>query len=112
RDVESRGRIQFSPFAQISWNALADLLLGFPLLTSVARVDNPQHLRTQSYNFFVNDSFRATHRLTLTAGLRYEFNTPPVDTQDRANVYDPVSRSLVRVGTNGVPRGGYIADKN
>jgi hypothetical protein len=112
RDVESRGRIQFSPFAQISGNALADLLLGFPLLTSVARVDNPQHLRTQSYNFFVNDSFRATRRLTLTAGLRYEFNTPPVDTQDRANVYDPVSRSLVRVGTNSVPRGGYIADKN
>src|SRR6185503_3908072 len=49
RDVESRGRLQFSPFAQISGNALADLLLGFPLLTSVAHVDNPQHLRTHSY---------------------------------------------------------------
>ena len=34
RDVESRGRLQFSPFAQISFNALADLLLGFPLLTA------------------------------------------------------------------------------
>ncbi|MDX6611857.1 MAG: hypothetical protein QOD75_1043 [Blastocatellia bacterium] len=112
RDVESRGRLQFSPFAQIAGNAVADLLLGFPLLTSVARVDNPQHLRTQSYNFFLNDSFRATRRLSLTAGLRYEYNTPPVDTQDRANVYDTVTRRLVRVGTNGVPRGGYEADKN
>jgi hypothetical protein len=112
RDVESRGRLLFSPFAQISFNAIADLLLGFPLLTSVARVDNPQHLRTQSYNFFVNDSFRITPRLTLTAGLRYEFNTPPVDAADRANVYDVATRSLVRVGTNGIPRGGFNPDKN
>ena len=110
RDVESRGRLQFSPFAQISGNAIADLLLGFPLLTSVARVDNPQHLRTQSYNFFVNDSFRVRPRLTLTAGLRYEYNSPPVDAADRANVYDVASRSLVRVGTNGVPRGGFNPD--
>ena len=112
RDVESRGRLTFSPFAQISGNALADLLLGFPLLTSVARVDNPQHIRTQSYNFFFNDSVRVNSRLTLNGGLRYEFNSPPVDAADRANVYDLSSRSLVRVGTNGVPRSGVEADKN
>ena len=112
RDVESRGRLQFSPFAQISGNALADLLLGFPLLTSVARVDNPQHLRTQSYNFYVNDSFRIRPRLTLNAGLRYEYNTPPIDAADRANVYDVATQTLVRVGTNGVPRGGFKPDKN
>jgi carboxypeptidase family protein/TonB-dependent receptor-like protein len=112
RDVESRGRLQFSPFAQISGNALADVLLGFPLLTSVARVDNPQHLRTNSYNFFLNDSFRVRPRLTLNIGLRYEYNTPPVDAQDRANVYDVATRSLVRVGTNGVPRSGVESDKN
>jgi hypothetical protein len=112
RDVESRGRLTFSPFAQISGNALADLLLGFPLLTSVARVDNPQRLRTQSYNAFFNDSLRLSPRLTLNAGLRYEFNSPPVDADDRANVYDLATRNLVRVGTNGVPRGGIEADKN
>ena len=112
RDVESRGRMQFSPFAQVSGNALADLLLGFPLLTSVARVDNPQHLRTNSYNFFLNDSFRVRQRLTINAGLRYEYNSPPSDTEDRANVYDTISRSLVQVGTNGVPRGGFEPDRN
>ena len=31
---------------------------------------------------------------------------------DRANVYDPATRSLVRVGTNGIPRGGYGPDRN
>lgn len=112
RDIESRGRLQFSPFAQISGNAVADLLLGFPLLTSVARVDNPEHLRTHSYNFFVNDSFRARPRLTLTFGLRYEYNSPPVDALDRATVYDLATRTLVRVGTNGIPRSGVEPDKN
>jgi hypothetical protein len=112
RDVESRGRLQFSPFGQITFNALGDLLLGFPFLTSVARVDNPQQIRTESYNFFVNDSFRVTPRLTLVAGLRYEYNSPPVDKEDRANVYDVATRSLVPVGTNGVPRSGFEPDRN
>jgi hypothetical protein len=112
RDVESRGRLTFSPFGQVTFNALGDLLLGLPLLTSVARVDNPQQLRTESYNAFFNDSFRLNSRLTLNAGLRYEFNSPPVDAEDRANVYDIASRSLVPVGTNGVPRSGVEADKN
>jgi Carboxypeptidase regulatory-like domain/TonB dependent receptor-like, beta-barrel len=112
RDVESRGRLQFSPFAQITGNALGDLLLGLPLLTSVARVDNPQQIRTESYNFFINDSYRITPQLTLIGGLRYEYNSPPVDAQDRANVYDVTTRSLVAVGTNGIPRSGFDADKN
>ena len=112
RDVESRGRLQFSPFGQVTFNALGDLLLGLPLLTSVARVDNPQHIRTQSYNFFINDSFRARRNLTLTGGLRYEYNTPPVDANDRANVYDVATGTLVAVGTNGVPRSGFHPDKN
>ena len=112
RDVESRGRLQFSPFGQITGNSLGDLLLGFPLLTSVAHVDNPQQIRTQSYNFFINDSYRVRPRLTLNAGLRYEYNSPPVDAEDNANVYDVVTHSLVRVGTNGVPRSGFEADKN
>jgi hypothetical protein len=112
RDVESRGRLQFSPFGQVTGNALADLLIGFPFLTSVARVDNPQKVRTESYNFFINDSFRATPRLTLVGGLRYEYNSPPVDADDRANIFDVATRSLVPVGTNGVPRSGFDADKN
>jgi hypothetical protein len=112
RDVESRGRLQFSPFLQLTGSALADLLLGFPLLTSVAHVDNPQRIRTESYNFFINDSYRITPRLTLNGGLRYEYNSPPVDADDRANVFDVATRNLVRVGTNGVPRSGFEADKN
>lgn len=112
RDVEARGRLQFSPFLTLTNNALADLLLGFPLVTSVARVDNPQQVRTHSFNFFINDSYRITPRLTINGGLRYEYNSPPVDAEDRATIYDVATRTLVPVGTNGVPRSGFEADKN
>ncbi|HYE14289.1 MAG TPA: TonB-dependent receptor, partial [Pyrinomonadaceae bacterium] len=111
RDVQARGFLQFSPFAYTGV-ALADLLLGLPTVTGGARVDNAQHLRTESYHFFANDSFRLTPRLTLSAGLRYEYNSPPVDAEDRANLYDFATRSLVRVGTAGMPRAGYEADRN
>ncbi len=112
RDVQARGLLTFSDQVPITGNALADLLLGLPILTGGARVDNHQHLRTESYNFYFNDSYRLTPRVTLSMGLRYEYNSPPVDTEDRANVYDTATQSLVGVGTGGVPRSGYEADKN
>lgn len=111
RDVQARGLLQFTPFA-FTGNSLADLLLGSPTVTGGARVDNAQHLRTESYHFFVNDQIRLTPRLTLSAGLRYEYNSPPVDVFDRANVYDTATGTLLRVGTSGVPRSGFRSDRN
>lgn len=110
RDVLSRGFLQFLGY--FTFHPLADLLLGFPTVTGAATLDNPQHLRTQSYNWFVQENYRARPNLSLTAGLRYEYNTPGVDAQDRANLFDPAARSLVRVGTGNVPRGGYLPDRN
>lgn len=109
RDVQSRGFLNFSGF---SGNALAEMLQGVLSASGYARSNNPQYLRTESYNFFVHDTFRIAPRLTLNLGMRYEYNSPGVDKFDRANVYDPISRSLVAVGTNGVPRGAYHADRN
>jgi len=112
RDVQSRGLLTFSSLVPITGNALADLLIGLPTLTGGARLDNHQHLRSESYNLFLNDSIRLQRNLTLSLGLRYEYNSPPVDAGDRANIYDPNSQTLVRVGSNGVPRSGYAADWN
>ncbi len=109
RDVQSRGFLNFLGF---TGNALAEMLQGFPAVTGAAHLDNHQHLRTQSYNFFVQNTYRLRPDLTFSAGVRYEYNSPPVDTQDRANTYDPDRAALVRVGTNGIPRSGYFGDKN
>ena len=111
RDVQSRGFLTFVNQAYTG-NALADMLLGLPAVTGGARLDNPQKLRAESYSLYVNDSFRLSPSLTISAGLRYEYNSPPVDADDRANLYDPATESLVRVGTSGVPRSGYKPDRN
>jgi len=111
RDVQSRGFLAFVDQGYTG-NALADLLLGLPIVTGGARLDNPQRLRTESLNLFVNDSYRVASNVTLSAGLRYELNSPPVDADDRAALYDPATRALVPVGTGGMPRGGYATDRN
>ena len=109
RDIQARGLINFVGY---TGNALSELLQGLPAVTGIARVDNPQYLRGSSYNAFVNDTWRATPKLTLTLGLRYEFNTPPHDRFNRANLYDVGTRSLVPVGTGNMPRAGYTSDRN
>ena len=44
------------------------MLLGLPVTTGGARLDNPQQLRTQSYNAFINDSIRVTPNVFTTLG--------------------------------------------
>ena len=110
RDVQSRGFLQF--LGVFTGNPLADLLMGLPTVTGVAQLDNPQRLRSESYAAFFQDSYRIRPDLTLTAGLRYEYTSPPLDADDRANLYDPSTGGLVPVGTGGVPRSGYFDDRN
>ena len=112
RDVQSRGLLTFSSAPSYTGNALADLLLGLPIFTAGARLDNPQRLRTENVGLFVQDNWRLRRDLTVSAGLRYELTSPPVDAGDRANIYDPASGSLVAVGSNGIPRAGYRSDRN
>jgi hypothetical protein len=109
RDVQVRGLINFVGF---TGNALSEMLQGFPAVTGLAQVDNPQYLRTESYNAFAQWSRRLTREFTLHAGVRYEFNDPPVDKYDRANLYDPATGRVTPVGTAQMPRAGYTADRN
>jgi hypothetical protein len=110
RDVQARGFLNFTGL--ITGNSIADLLMGLPTVTGGARIDNPQHLRTKSWNFFLHDSYRVRRNITLQLGLRYEYNAPPVDRYDRANTYDQVSQTLVPVGQGDIPRSVYNPDRN
>ena len=111
RDVQSRGFLNFSD-RYVTGNALADLLLGYPLVTGGGVMDNPQRLRAPAWSAFVQDNWRFQSNLSLTAGLRYEYVAPAVDAENRANLYDRTTGQLVRVGTGEMPRGGYTPDRN
>lgn len=110
RDVQSRGFIDFTGL--LLGNALEELLLGAPTESGGATMNNPEHLRTHSYDFFAHDTWRLRPDFTVTLGLRYEYNSPGVDATNRANVYNPATGTLAAVGMNGFPRAGYNADRN
>jgi len=108
RDVESRGFLDFD--GVYTGNPLEELLLGLPTDTGGAVMNNPEHLRTHSLDFFANETWRVKPNLTLTFGARWEYNSPAVDASNRANLYNPATGALVPVGQNGFPRAGYNAD--
>jgi len=109
RDIESHGFFNFTGL--LLGNPLEELLLGAPTETGGARENNPQHLRTHSDDFFASDYWRIRPGLTLTLGLRYEYNSPAADAAGRADVYNPATGSLVQLGQGGFPRGGYNPDR-
>ena len=108
--VFPRGQLNF--FGAFTGSGIADVLLGYPTVTLLAANDNPQELRTTAVNVFVQDDWRVTTRLTVNAGLRYEFNKPPVDADDRMAIFDQATATLRPVGQDGVPRAGIGADWN
>ncbi len=109
-DLFARGQLNFQP--AFTGDALGDLLLGFPALSISSINDNPQALRTAAYNAFFQDDWKIHSRLTLNLGLRYEFNSPPVDARDRLVSFDIANRRLTPVGQNGIPRAGVDSDFN
>jgi Carboxypeptidase regulatory-like domain len=110
RDVQARGTLTFA--GAFTGSPLVDLLTGLPTFTTLARLDNPQRLRTASYAAFVQDSYRIRPNLTLSAGLRYDLISPPVDVDDRASLYNPATGTIQTVGTGGLSRGGYDTDRS
>ena len=64
-------------------NAFADFLLGLPSQTTHDPTDSFRYHSLNSYNWFVQDDYTVSTRLTLNLGLRYEYNTPDVEKQNR-----------------------------
>jgi Carboxypeptidase regulatory-like domain/TonB dependent receptor len=60
-----------SPTDSTTGNALASFLLGIPSSTSTV-ITTPTHAFLHNYGLFVSDTFQATPKLTVTAGLRWE----------------------------------------
>ncbi|HEX7778579.1 MAG TPA: TonB-dependent receptor, partial [Vicinamibacterales bacterium] len=106
----SRGQLTFS--GAFTGHPIGDLLLGLPSLTLIAENDNRQALRTWAVSGFVQDSWRVSSSITIDAGLRYEYQSPPTDAANRMAIFDPDRRQIVQVGTAGVPASGVTRDGN
>lgn len=68
---DNYGNYTFS--GNFTGNAFGDFLLAAPIQTSVSVVQSDNDGRGTHYQAYIQDTYRATSRLTFDLGLRYEF---------------------------------------
>jgi hypothetical protein len=73
----------------------ADFLLGIPQTTALALPIPETYLRGRQYSWYAQDQFKASRRLTLNYGIRYEILTPYNDIRGNIYSYDPASKALI-----------------
>jgi len=88
----NRGFTQADPLRAdaASGNAAASLLLGYPAETGTNPSSlpiNPQlNYRSNYYGMFVQDDWRLSSRLTLNAGLRWDYESPIAEALNQQNI--------------------------
>ncbi|HEX7285874.1 MAG TPA: TonB-dependent receptor [Candidatus Angelobacter sp.] len=75
--ANARGTFTFTGGA--SGAPFADFLLGYAQQTSIQFGAEDYHFRTNAFDLFVLDNWRAGKNLTLNLGLRYEFVAPFIE---------------------------------
>jgi Carboxypeptidase regulatory-like domain/TonB dependent receptor len=95
-------------------NSFANFLIGQPAFFLQGGGDPSRNLRGHAVNFYAQDTFKLSSRLTLNYGLRYEIPFPYTEQKDRQNLWIPGRQSVVfptapagllYPGDPGVPRG-------
>jgi hypothetical protein len=73
----------------------SDFLLGLPQNTSLTYQRPSTATRYWYLSMFIQDDWKVSSKLTLSYGLRYEYDKPPVDAFDVVSTFDPHTGSIV-----------------
>src|SRR5690349_3666150 len=90
-----------SPLSSFTGNALASFLLGQVQTFSIDVQQKVLRPRAQDQEYFIQDDFKATSRLTVNAGLRYTLNFPSTDADNQSAVFNLQTQQLDYLGQNG-----------
>lgn len=89
------GRGVFTFSGTYTANGFSDFLLGLPANGQRTFPRNQFSLRNRNEDFFFQDDWKVSPRLTINLGVRYELNDPPTAEHRTAASIDPVSRRIV-----------------
>jgi hypothetical protein len=89
----------------------SELLAGFIDNYSVS-IPNTVQTRSWETGYFAQDDWKATRRLTLNLGLRYDLYTNPYELKNQFSNFDLATGTLLRAGVNGNSRSLVNTDKN
>jgi hypothetical protein len=78
---------------------LASFINGTATSFSITTGDRSSAIVQNALGFYVQDNYKVRPNVTLELGLRYDWNMTPTERYDRFVVFDPATRSLVRVGS-------------
>ncbi len=88
-----------NPVTTMSGSPWATLLLGALNSGSMGYV-SPQEARSRFYSLYFQDDFKLCDRITLNLGMRWEFETPPWDTQYRYTRYLDLNNPIPEMQSN------------
>jgi carboxypeptidase family protein/TonB-dependent receptor-like protein len=89
-----------NPQTNSQGSGISTLLLGYTTGGQRGFLLDFYEMTNSEHSAFVQDDWKASQRLTINAGLRYEVYVPDTEAQDRLPNYDPVALELVYAGEN------------
>jgi outer membrane receptor protein involved in Fe transport len=84
-------------------NAFADFLLGLPTTGSVGVGDPQLQARAWRVGAYIQDDWRASSRLTVNLGLRYEILTPPTEINNKLSNLNLANGNIIVACSDGQP---------
>ena len=109
--------LEIAPVCDASYYPLTQLLASVPDAATTVSGNTYNSLRSHGVSSYVQDDIHVVPRLLLNVGLRYEYNSPPVEALNRFSVPDLSPNSatckpvpdcqFIQAGTDGVPRATF-----